>query len=73
MATKILRITGTVLEAGNICHGPFVTRGVRLDIKEEPVELLGLNVHEVRGLGMLLGKKVTITVTTEETMPGVES
>jgi hypothetical protein len=50
-----------------------VTRGVRLDIKEEPVELLGLNVHEVRGLGMLLGKKVTITVTTEETMPGVES
>lgn len=78
MATTISSITGTVREAGDIVRGMFMPRGVRLDVKNEPVELSGLTRDETRMLRMLIGKEVTITITTEvaitteESLPGVK-
>lgn len=36
MAIKITEIKGIVREVGNISHGLFVPRGVRLEVKDEP-------------------------------------
>jgi hypothetical protein len=74
MATTIARITGTVRAVGKNVGNAINPRGLLLDIKVGgEMTVLGITVEESRALGMLLGKEVTITVTTEESLPGVES
>lgn len=69
---KILEVTGKVIEAGRLDTCTAINpRGVRIDVKGEPVEFHGLDVHEARAFAALLGREVTFTVTTNAPLPGM--
>lgn len=69
---KIACITGIVRMAGKSVGNSINPRGVLIEVQGAPVTLLGLNADETDVCGTLIGKEITITVTTEESLPGVK-